>query len=104
MISFVHLYYLFLQMVDLNEKIKLPSKPYFEYFNSNSPRLWDFESFKKHKTAQAAHPPCSKRIRANYKETIQDIADLSYISGEMKDHLDALLNPEVILNEYYKPT
>lgn len=91
-------------MVDLNKKIKLPSKPHFEYFNSNPPRLWDFESFKKHKTAQAAHPPRNRRIRAKYEEAIQDIAGLSYISNEMKDHLDALLNSQVILNEYYKLT
>ncbi|PHZ14531.1 uncharacterized protein RHIMIDRAFT_303983 [Rhizopus microsporus ATCC 52813] len=91
-------------MVDLNEKIKLPSKPHFEYFNSNPPRLWDFESFKKYKTAQAVHLPRNKKIRANYEEAIQNIVNLSYISSEMKDYLDALLNPEVILNEYYKLT
>lgn len=86
-------------MVDLNEKIKLPNKPLFEYFNSNPPRLWDFESFRKSKTSQAVHPPRNKRITANYKKTIQHIADLPYISSEIKDHLDTLLNPKVILFE-----
>ncbi|KAG1318022.1 hypothetical protein G6F62_012575 [Rhizopus arrhizus] len=65
--------------------------PNFEYVNNNAPRLWDYESFKKHKTAQAVHPPRNKRIRANYKEAIKDIRNLSCANGEMKDHLDSLI-------------
>jgi hypothetical protein len=96
-----------LQILDIDKKIRLPSKPNFEYFNNNAPRLWDYESFKKHKTTQAVHPPRNKRIRANYKEAIKDIRNLSCANGEMKDHLDSLIkdtNSEVILNEYCKLT
>lgn len=80
------MYILFLQMMDLNQKIELPSETHFKHFNRNPPRLWDFESFKNHKTAQSNHPPRDKRIRATYNKVIQDIAALSDISVELKEY------------------
>lgn len=98
---------LFLQMLDINKKIRLPSKPHFEYFNNKALWLWDYESFKKPKTTQEVRPPKNKRIRANYKESIKNIRNISCVNGEMKDHLNSLIkvtNSEVALNEYCKLT
>ncbi|GAA5816938.1 hypothetical protein MFLAVUS_010473 [Mucor flavus] len=71
--------------------MKIPSKLNFEYFNNNAPQLRDYESFKKHKTVQAVHPPRNKRIRAEYEEAINNIRNLPCANGEMEDHLDSLI-------------
>lgn len=94
-------------MLDINKKIILPNKLNFEYFNNNAPHLWDYKSFKDHKTAQTAHPPRNKRIRATYEEAIKDIRNLSCVEDEIRDYLDSLIkdmNSKVILNEYCKLT
>lgn len=78
-------------MLDIDKKIRLPNKPNFEYFNNNVPRLWDYKFSKKHKTAQAVHPPRNKKIRANYEKAINDIRNLFCDNGEITDYLDSLI-------------
>ncbi|ORE01193.1 hypothetical protein BCV72DRAFT_236801, partial [Rhizopus microsporus var. microsporus] len=82
-------------MLDIDKKIKLPSNPIFEYFNNSPPRLWDYQSFKEHKTVQESNPPRNKRIRANYEKTIKTISNLSSVNDELKEYLDSLIKDTI---------